>query len=383
MRLRRRNRNHERDRIEPRLPRQRRAAAGLQPEPAPHDHGEAPAAVAVVAEPPPDAPAVPRLNHAPARHPPKRGGDVAFEVVARGPRRSSGEEAWARPSPRIDWRWMVAVPLAGALVLVGSLAAVLALVDKRRDEGFTVAPLLGYEVERGEVADEAGFLAANPANLMDEATAILADHGAATSPGQAAPLVRASQRAALTAAGRWRPWPSRPVVARRAALECALVTDRQPPFMVVSGHCEDHSPFRAYFVREQGRLRLDWEATSAFSEIPIADLPGATPHTPVAIRCLLRPRTFYTASLPEEQYRCYLLENADARCFVWGYAERDSALDRKLDGSLSADSAFMEKKPGERVIVALTAPPQRDSPAQFLVTDLLQIEWVMPSQAPE
>lgn len=382
MRLRRRNRNHERDRIEPRLPRQRRPA-GLHSEPEPQDRGKAPAAVAVVAEPPPDAPAVPRLNHAPARHPPKRGGDVAFEVVARGPRRSSGEEAWARPSPRIDWRWMVAVPLVGALVLVGSLAAVLALVDKRRDEGFTVAPLLGYEVERGEVSDEAGFLAANPANLMDEATAILADHGAATTPEQAAPLVLASQHAALTAAGRWRPWPSRPAVARRAALECALVTDRQPPFMVVSGHCEDQSPFRAYFVRKQGRLRLDWEATSAFSEIPIADLPGATPHTPVAIRCLLRPRTFYTASLPEEQYHCYLLESADARCFVWGYAERDGALDRELDGSLSADSAFMEKKPGERVIVALTAPPQRDSPAQFLITDLLQIEWVMPSQAPE
>lgn len=384
MRLRRRNRNHARRGIEPRVPRQfreDRSRPDTAPPLAANDPSEP--VVAVAGEGSEGVATIQRLQRAQSSERPRRSREVPASIAkppARSP--SSGEETWARGRSSIGWRWLIGLPVLGLVVVAGSLAAVQALVDKRRDDGSPRVPLRGYELERIEVDDRAGFLDEDPSQLLDAAAVILTNHSA-TPTAEATAHIRATPRVKALAADRLQPWPSPPVAAQTQDLECALVTDREPPFMVVWGRCEDHSTFRAYFVRERGRLLLDWEASSGFCEVPIVDLPATAPTKPVLVRCLLGPRTFYTANLPEERFQCYLIEDARGQHFVWGYTERGSDLDRRLDGALSADSAFQEKQRNVRVVVSLAVPPVRDNRSQFQIIDLLQTEWVMPAQALE
>jgi len=63
---------------------------------------------------------------------------------------------------------------------------------------------------------------------------------------------------------------------------------------------------------------------------------------------------------------------------VWGYVERGSELELELGSAFNADAAFLEAKSAVRLTLAIATPAVRDTETQFLITEMLHIEWVMP-----
>ena len=326
------------------------------------------------------APELPRLDNETRRGghvKPERGAEM--KKPAPKPAKKSKEAEWAGKKIQVNWRWAALISFGLTATVIGSLAVVDTLSRVRANEGLPTLPELEVQVDREQIADRAGFLTENPGDLFDEAADLLARYAAARTPEEALPTLRSSQRQEKEKFARhWVPWANRPMLERSDQLQYAIAADQAPPFLTLLGLKSDYSRFTAYFTRENGKLRIDWEATEMFSDIPIGQLPKSPPTCPAVIRCQVREKPFYTRSLPEERYRSYLIENPRTTEFVWGYAERDGEADMKLQGALIAGAAFLEHNEAERLTVLVSTPKQRETNSQFLITEMLHIEWVLP-----
>ncbi len=306
--------------------------------------------------------------------------EVAIERVAVKPKRkAAGGETWS-VAPAMSARTMIKAALGGVVLVSLCLALVLALNVWRRNSGASSAlDYRGLEMDPKADPLDARFtmFMESPAGIQNEAIQVLAGYGAARTPEDAVPWLRAGDAAELRRC-QWQPWTSRPRVDQPEMLQFAFMDGFEPPFMVAWGIREDFSPFCAYFVRQSGKLRLDWEATEGRCDVPIAMLPEATDVKQALVRCELEIRAFHTRAFPEERYRSYVLNSANHLDWVWGYTTRDSKDDQTLRELLNDTSTILEPKQRERVTLRVTAPAERDQPNQFLITDVLHNEWLAP-----
>lgn len=333
----------------------------------------------VVAIPQPVRETVPRLDVAQGALPAHamRAREVAVEAVHRRPRRERQlEEAW-QGRARLPWKWWACGGVAVAMLLAASVASVLALNTARQASSPRPA-VSGYELEKVELDERFAFFQEDPIPLQAEAVRLLAGYTAARSADEALGWVRDPEQLRGRLQARWKPWPAAPRLERQDALQYAFTDSMNPPFMVLLGKRADHLPFRAYFVRDDGRLRLDWEATEGVCDIPIHELAQTPVVRGAVVRCELKAQPFYTASMPESGFNSFSINSADRQSWVWGYAERDSALDRRLKEALDAGGAIWEAKERERMTLRITSAPGREQPNQFLITDMLHIDWVRP-----
>jgi hypothetical protein len=307
-----------------------------------------------------------------------RSREVAVEQVGRPPHQDRRlEDAW-QGKPRHFWRWWIWTAIGTTILIAGSVATVVALNATRQAASTHVSPLSGFEIEKVELDERFALFQEDPIRLQAEAARLLADYAAATSPEQLLPLVRGQATVAGPLRTTWQPWPAPPHLDGRKALQFAYTDNLKPPFLVVFGKRSDQIPFRAYFVREGEHLKLDWEATEGICDIPIHELPGATGVRQALVRCEVEAKPFHTTAFPETRFRSFLLSTADQQAWIWGYGERDGETELRLKALLDTGSAFLEQKTRERATLRITADPGRDLPNQFLITEMLHIDWVRP-----
>lgn len=150
-------------------------------------------------------------------------------------------------------------------------------------------------------------------------------------------------------------------------------------YMVITGRRMDYSPFRAYFVNTEDGLRLDWEATSAWSEIPIGSLVEAAPVQPVLVRGWVGKQPhFDTLEGPGSSRSWYLVLDATKQEFVWAYAPAGSRLDKQLLDLMSYGRIVEERKDEVRAIVRLTKPKIGFRETEFEIAELVTSDWVLP-----
>ena len=305
--------------------------------------------------------------------------DVTIERVAAKPKPEDAKSEEWTGAPAMSGRTLAKMMAGGVLVVAAGLAAVLVLHSLNRDSG--TAPL-GYATlemtpEEAPLDNRLALFLESPAGVQKEALHLLAGYGAARTAREAEPWVRTST-AGDEMPRRWRPWTSPPRIDQPDMIQFSFLENHAIPFMVAWGIRENFTPYCAYFARDHGKLRLDWEATEGLCDIPIPDLPAATEVRGALVRCELEIKPFHTGSFPESRYRSYALNTADQLNWVWGYVERDSQLDGKLREILNDGTNILEHKLRERVTLRVAMPANRDLPSQFLITDMLHNEWLCP-----
>jgi hypothetical protein len=306
-----------------------------------------------------------------------RSHDVAFETIRCQPASDRRlEETW-QGQTRDSWKWWASGGVATLALVAASVASVLALNAGRRSSAPPFA-LDGIEREKVELDERFAFFQEDPIPLQGEAIGLLRQYVSAHAPDEALAAVRSPEIVGERLHAVWLPWPSPPVLDRPESIQFAYTDSVKPPFLLVFGKRADETPFRAYFVREGSRLRLDWEATEGICDIPIAALPTAGEVRDLTVRCVLEARAFHTNAFPDTHYRSYSLNTADRQAWVWGYVERDGVTDRRLQETLDTDSSILVHKNQERVTLRISASPGRDLPNQFLITEMLHIDWVRP-----
>ena len=143
------------------------------------------------------------------------------------------------------------------------------------------------------------------------------------------------------------------------------------------GRKPDFSPYQVYFVREGDCLRIDWEATQGLGETSFDSLQRGVGSGGV-IRAYATPGTFYSLAFPETEYRSYKVIAPDREQVVWGYLRTDSAaaaaLKKAFEPAERGDATGSELP----VTLRLAPPPAGAQKNQWLIGEMLHIDWVCP-----
>jgi hypothetical protein len=175
----------------------------------------------------------------------------------------------------------------------------------------------------------------------------------------------------------------------------------------------DYMPVRAYFTQDGELLKLDWEASVAWSDVslkeiraeglkrrgavsqlqrdvgvvqsselspsPKSALPEEIYSQGVNVRCKIRKRNdFYVGAYNDQDHSAYMLLSADEMHHMWGYAIKGSELDRQLKSVLDHGSFVMSLKRDMRVILRVRINEKDTLPSQLELVELVNPEWVTP-----
>jgi hypothetical protein len=207
----------------------------------------------------------------------------------------------------------------------------------------------------------------------DEARGILIRYARATTADEVLPLIRDPDKLAARVAVDWRAWnvpldwrPPEP-------LAWSLGGDAGREFGVIDGSLPNGEPFRVYFVRTgDGRLLLDWEASTGKGEASFSDLVAG--RIGGRTRARAQAADFHTEALPADDYHCFKLISPYSHHAIWAYAPRGGSAGELLAGLFTTGG----EAPERAVTVRLECPPPGGMPQQWVIAELAHLEWVAP-----
>lgn len=268
--------------------------------------------------------------------------------------------------------WMaVASCLVAVVAVIAKLAAHSAALPPE-PAAETAAPLPSDPVER-----ERKYLFDNFGSLSVEAEQLLKRYASAGNPSEVLPLIRNSSALADRVVTGWQPWGSGPPFSPQAPVEPAVDEISPHPAIIIRGRKGGMEPFQYFFIRESGKLLIDWEASEGRGDRAIADLQSGAPAADAVVRAKISPAKFFTPAFPESAFRSYQLADLSGENVVWAFASADSEEARFLKRSLNEGSLLLSS--GAAVAVTLKVKRQQAEAANlFLITEVLHNGWVSP-----
>lgn len=195
---------------------------------------------------------------------------------------------------------------------------------------------------------------------------------------QVVPLVARAEEMKPLLRRHWQPG----LVARMPSLDPQLfAVSRQTDgrgFFQIQGYDERGRSYCAYFVEEEGVMKLDWEATTGFCPIAFADMENAALVEPALLRVNVARANYYSPAFPEDRYAAYCLTDSLDQEVLWGYVLRDSLVQQALDRVLGGADSLVAEESVARVTLKLQRPTGHKIKNQFLITEMLHNDWVMP-----
>jgi len=146
---------------------------------------------------------------------------------------------------------------------------------------------------------------------------------------------------------------------------------------LLKGTLPDHSRFEAYFVIEDGRLVLDWKASSAFGTADFAELAQKRGN-PAEIRAWISNAGFYTLAFPEDEFQCYQLLSPDRQQSVWAYSHRGGVAEALINSRLKGGYILQNEEESMKATFRLEAGPADALANQWLIGELLHKDWIAP-----
>ena len=148
-------------------------------------------------------------------------------------------------------------------------------------------------------------------------------------------------------------------------------------YMVILGRNSAFNPFRAYFVNTPNGLRLDWAATTAWSEVPVGSLVAARPALPVSVRGWVVKKPHFDSD-GAKLISWYQVLSKDKNENVWAYTPVDSEIDLTLKRALSYGTIVMARVDELRMTVRLRAGDRSKRPNDFELIEVVSEDWVQP-----
>jgi hypothetical protein len=286
-----------------------------------------------------------------------------------GSRARAEEPEWggAAPSKARVWPWLalglVSLALVALLVLLPGKPAAVAATPAAE------APLS----PRGNALQ---WYRQNPDLAEREARAILSAYANAATLDEVLPLVRQRARVEPLIRERWEPLGS-PLRIQNSDSPAAFAEVQGTAFFLLEVELQDFRKLRAYFVREDGQMKLDWEATAAYSQVPVAKLT-TTDLIDVEVRCSIEARSVALGPYPEDQFHGYLLTIPGSDELFWGFAKIGSPVDEQLLEALDRGRFLLELKRFERVTIELRSALPEVPDNYFEISAFKHVEWVRP-----
>ena len=268
-------------------------------------------------------------------------------------------------------RWLVLAGAGAALLLMAALAAQELFLSQKKKPA---APVLAL-AEEVPIKQVDGFELDGPCE--ETARAMVAAYAKATTVAEVVPLIRDAARLAPRLTQDWQPWhaPADWQPPREAAWK--VIMEGGLAYGQLCGRKPDFTPFRVYFVRLGKTLQIDWEATQGLGDTEFATLERGVGSGGV-IRAYLAPENFYSQRFPETEYRSYKVLAPDRAHVIWGYAPANGTAAAALLHAFDAATRDDETAAQLPMTLRLTPAPAGAQKNQWLIGELLHIDWVSP-----
>jgi hypothetical protein len=272
-------------------------------------------------------------------------------------------------------RWLVGGGCGVACVVIAAMS-LMPVMRKRQDAG-EKSIYSSIIVEEAEPVEGIEFTE-ELVRAEGRARAIFKHYATATDVDQFVKIVRSGEGIRETLLDNWRPlgldrnWEP----ADDAAW--SVVSSESIRTGLLEGYLPDYSRYAAYFIIENGRLHMDWEATAAYSSASYADLEAGNGDASV-IRGLIGKGAFHTTEFPETEYRSLSLTSPEGLHTIWIYARKGTAVDDVL-AELFDVGDILEKPLNQKHLVTLSLrrPDGNARANQWLVGEMLHIGWLVP-----
>lgn len=292
------------------------------------------------------------------------------EVGPAVPRTSSRKKKRDRLQQLTLW---MAVGVCGAAILtVGSLMAGRKKEVPTREAAGEVA-----SVPVDAVAAERESFVADADGLINEAQDLVGHFAAAKTAEEVLPLLRDPERVKPLVLQKWQAWGAEPAFASSQSFASEISTGSPRPSIIISGMKGDFTAFRAVFVREKGKVCLDWEATMGAGDLDIADMKAGKEAKDAVLRAEVSTATYFTPDFPETKYASFRLSDVSGEHFTWAYAEIGSPVSKALNLELNEGSFLMQKNSSIAFTLKVQGPV-RPGANQYLITEMLHKGWVSP-----
>ena len=122
---------------------------------------------------------------------------------------------------------------------------------------------------------------------------------------------------------------------------------------------------------------MDWAASTAWGEVPPADLFSAVGQREVMIRCSLDKQPHYDSKV-DEQRSWFLVMLPGSEKQVWGFAPAGSPVDRDLLGLFNFGNFILDRQEDVRAVIRVGNGKGNLKENQVEIVELLAGEWVLP-----
>lgn len=211
----------------------------------------------------------------------------------------------------------------------------------------------------------------------NESRALFNAYAKANSPGDVLPLIRNREALADKVRRDWRPWGGPPGWEVPFEAAWSVRQENGRGFGVLSGNLPDFKPFKAFFVREDGVLKLDWEASLGLGDSSFGMLQRGSGSGGI-IRAYAKPDWYFSEVLSEDRYRCFKLIAPDQQEVIWAYAELGSQPDTGIMAFFPSGGVLEAVYSELPVTLRLAPAPEGAQKNQWLITEMLHNEWVSP-----
>ncbi|MEI6656401.1 MAG: hypothetical protein WCP45_16685 [Verrucomicrobiota bacterium] len=277
---------------------------------------------------------------------------------------------WGKKShaPQL-WLWCIGIAI-GVLLVAALTINELFLIDRKKS---SARPLeLAAEAKVDEVK---GFEIGGSSE--ETARNLAAAYAKAKTPEEVYPIIRHAARLAARLKLDWQPWNAPPNWQPTNEHAWEVSVKGGICHGVLRGQKPDFSRYGLYFVCEGETLQIDWEATQGLGDTDFATLNRGLGSGGV-IRAYLTPENFYSLVFPEAEYAAYKMLAPDRSLVIWGYVKlgtpAETALQKVFEAEKHADAPLLE----QAVTLRLTPPPKGAQKNQWLIGEMLHIDWVSP-----
>lgn len=192
------------------------------------------------------------------------------------------------------------------------------------------------------------------------------------------PHIRQEENTRALLAKRWKLWPSPPNLSSLDQCAAEIETETKRPYLWLTGTNQDQSPFHCFFIHQNGRFVVDWEATSQLGDTKLSTLSQFPTEAEITLRITLAASPYYLPNLSEKDYESYKITSSHDDTILWGYAVRNSPVHQKITELLRSDALIVESVPAARATIKLKRIDSIAGKNRFFLTEMLHKDWVMP-----
>jgi len=322
--------------------------------------------------------------------------DVAEQVRRLKNRKNDDEkpldDVWGTKKRSASWLWII---LIGIIVPVVAIIIGITKFNDNRDYDSGLVnkdDLMDVQQNTFDPGEgPLGWYQADSVKVMDEIVRVITAINQAEDPKEIQSLIRASPYREINPIN-LADWGNLLLTNSLSKFQWESVIVSAPGLeketgrgcLAISGTRVDGEPYQIYFVHEEGKVLLDWDASTSWAELKIGEVSEQKPRKDTFVRCLLEKRPVFDWKFGEVDYSGYFLSSADQTERIIAYVPLNSERNRKIDRDLKATlnyGSFITNQPllkNMRVALKVRHQSEVSESGVFEITEFDHAGWVRP-----